>query len=83
MTQQNGMRTATATRNGVGTYALNWPSTGALTSYVQLTCAAFNDNPRFVNYLNLGLTGCNVFITTATGTNSDVDFNIRVDAAGA
>jgi hypothetical protein len=83
MTFQNGLQTATATRSGTGSYAINWPTTGAATSYVQLTCAAFNNNPRFVNYLNLTATGMNVFITNATGGSADSDFNVRVDAPGA
>ena len=70
-------------RNGVGNYTLSWPSTGAATSYVQLTCAASNNNPRFVNYLSLGLTGMSVFIVNGTGGNVDSDFNVRVDAPGA
>ena len=83
MTFQDGLQTATATRNNIGNYTLSWPTTGAATSYVQLTCAAFNNAPRFVNYLNLTATGMNVFIMNYTGGNVDSDFNIRVDAPGA
>ena len=83
VTHQNGLQIATATRNGVGNYTLNWPSTGGATSYVQLTCAAFNNAPRIVNYLRLGLTGMSVFIINDSGANVDGDFNVRVDAPGA
>jgi hypothetical protein len=83
MSFQNGIHTGTAVRNGVGNYTLGWPSTGAATSYVQLTCAAFNNNPRFVNYLGLTPTGVSVFVMNYTGGNADTDFNVRVDAPGA
>jgi hypothetical protein len=83
LTFQNGLQTATATRNGVGNYTLSWPTTGAATSYVQLTCAAPNNGPRFVNYLNLTATSMNVFVMNSTGGNVDSDFNVRVDAPGA
>ena len=83
MSSQNGLQTATATRNGVGNYTLNWPTTGAATSYVQLTCAGPLNNPRFVNYISLGQTGMNVYLTSSTGGSVDTDFNVRVDTPGA
>jgi hypothetical protein len=83
MTFQNGLQTATATRNNIGNYTLSWPTTGAATSYVQLTCAAPLNNPRFVNYISLTATGMSVYVTNATGGSADTDFNIRVDAPGA
>ena len=80
MTFQNGLQTtATATRNGVGDYTLTWPTTGLGTSYVQLTCAAFKNAPRHINYLGLTATGCNVYLTDTSGVSIDSDFNIRVD----
>ena len=51
LTFQNGQVTATAVRNGVGNYSLSWPSTGAATAYVQLTCSAFGGGPKFANYV--------------------------------
>ena len=84
LTFQNGQVTATAVRNGVGSYTLSWPSTGAATAYVQLTCSAFGGGPKFANYLNLTATGMNVFIYSGTGgAAADADFNVRVDAPGA
>ena len=80
LTFQNGLQTATATRNaGAGDYTITWPNTGLGTSYVQLTCAAPKNAPRHVNYINLTATGCNVYITDTTGASVDSDFNIRVD----
>ena len=79
MSFQNGLQTATATRNGVGDYTLTWPTTGLGTSYVQLTCAAFKNSPRHINYLGLTATGCNVYLTDTSGVSIDSDFNIRVD----
>jgi hypothetical protein len=83
MTHGGGIHTGAAVRSGTGSYALSWPTTGAATSFVQLTCAAPNNNPRFVNYISLTATGMNVFLTNATGGNVDTDFNVRVDAPGA
>ena len=79
MSFQNGLLTATATRNGVGDYNLAWPTTGLGTSYVQLTCAAPKNAPRHVNYINLTTTGCSVHITDTSGVSIDSDFNVRVD----
>jgi hypothetical protein len=79
-TFQNGLQTATATRNsGFGDYTITWPNTGVSTSYVQLTCAAPKNAPRHINYLNLTATGCNVYVTDTTGASVDSDINIRVD----
>ena len=83
MSHQSGIHTGTAARIGIGNYTLSWPTTGVATSYVQLTCAAANNNPRFVNYLSLTATGMSVFITNMTGGSVDSDFNVRVDAPGA
>ena len=79
LTFQNGLQTATATRNGVGDYSLRWPTTGLATSYAQFTRAAFKNAPRHDDYLNLNATGCSVFITDTNGASADTDFNIRVD----
>jgi hypothetical protein len=83
MTFQNGLQTATATRVNTGQYTLSWPTTGAATSYVQLTCAAPLNAPRFVNYINLTQTGMSVYVVNQTGGSVDSDFNVRVDAPGA
>ena len=83
MTFQDGRVSATAVRNGVGSYTLSWPSTGAATAYVQLTCSAFGGGPKFANYLNLTATGMSVFVYSGTGGAADADFNVRVDAPRA
>ena len=83
LTFQNGLVTATAVRNGVGSYMLSWPTTSAATAYVQLGCSAFGGGPKFANYVSLTATGMNVFVYSGTGGASDADFNVRVDAPGA
>ena len=83
LTFQNGLVTATAVRNGVGSYSLSWPATGTAMAYVQLTCSAFGGGPKFANHASLTATGMNVLVYSGTGGASEADFNVRVDAPGA